>query len=166
MKTICFIRHGKSSWKDPALRDIERPLNKRGLRDAPFMANILVTQEGVVPDIILSSPAKRAFTTATYFAGEAGIDVEDIRIEDDIYEATANEVLSIIDELDDGLNTVFVFGHNPTFTYLVNIFLNGHLDNLPTTGIGKITFAIDRWRDVSAENVINAGVYYPKQYQP
>ena len=86
MKTIYFIRHAKSSWADMSLRDIQRPLNARGLRDAPFMAKMLKGR-GVQLDAIVSSPANRAFTTATYFAEAFGLKSADIIVKQDIYEA-------------------------------------------------------------------------------
>ena len=128
------------------------------------MARILI-EKGTAPDLIISSPAKRAYTTATYFAKEAGIAIENIQVEEAIYEASSSDVLSVIENLDNDLHTVFVFGHNPTFTHLINIFLNGYLDNLPTTGIGEIKFAIDEWKDISPKKVISTNVYYPKQFQ-
>ena len=80
MKKLFLVRHAKSSWADPSLADLDRPLNKRGLRDAPFMAKLLKGR-GVQPDRILSSPANRAFTTASYFAEALDIPSKEIDIE-------------------------------------------------------------------------------------
>ena len=95
MKTVFFIRHAKSSWEDPSLRDHDRPLNKRGLRDAPFMSKLLVGK-GILADKIVSSPANRAYTTATSFAEAMKIAEEDILVRPAIYEAFPQEVLRVL----------------------------------------------------------------------
>ena len=86
MKKLFLIRHGKSSWSNPDLQDFDRPLNKRGIRDAPFMAKMLVGK-GVKPDLIVTSPANRAISTAKQFAAEQGILHDDLVIKHEIYEA-------------------------------------------------------------------------------
>lgn len=164
MKTFYLIRHAKSSWEDMSLRDFDRPLNKRGLRDAPFMSKMLAGK-GVKADAIVSSPANRALTTAAYFAEAMGIKKEDIIQEKNIYEAYPDTVLEIIELLDDSLNTVLVFGHNPTFTSLANDFKeDGYIANLPTCGIVKIESKAKKWEDVSVENSVLTEFYFPKQY--
>ena len=136
MKIVYFVRHAKSSWEDMSLRDIDRPLNPRGKRDAPFMAKLL-KGKGVKADAIISSPANRAFSTASVFAAELEVKKEDIRVKDQIYEAYTNDVLDVISNLEDDLETVLIFGHNPTFTSLANMFSKDYIPNVPTCGIAK-----------------------------
>ncbi|RMD75414.1 MAG: hypothetical protein D6818_01735, partial [Bacteroidetes bacterium] len=112
MKHLYLIRHAKSSWDYPELRDIERSLNKRGRRDAPFMASLL-HGKGVRPDLLLSSPATRAYSTAVYFAEALGYPVEQIRVEPVIYHGGEDDILALVRGLDDQLGTVLLFGHNP-----------------------------------------------------
>lgn len=163
MKTVCFIRHAKSSWKDLTLADIDRPLNKRGKRDAPFMATLL-RGKNVTADLIIASPANRAFTTATYFAETMNIPKTDIVIRTDIYEAYASDVLSIVQGLDNKHQTVFLFGHNPTFTSIANQFSSSYIANVPTCGVVQIEATIDDWSAFSPSRARLVQFYYPKQF--
>ncbi len=164
MKTIYLIRHAKSSWDNPDLRDFDRPLNKRGFRDAPFMAAFL-SKQVPTPDKLVSSPANRAFTTATYFAEALGQKAKDIHQEAGIYEAYAQEVLLIIQGLEPAWDTVCLFGHNPGFTNLANQFSKDFIPNIPTCGIAKISGAITDWKDFEKGKVKLMNFHYPKQFQ-
>ncbi|MBK8043102.1 MAG: histidine phosphatase family protein [Haliscomenobacter sp.] len=161
MKTVYFVRHAKSSWSNESLRDIDRPLNKRGLRDAPLMARIL-REKGVKPDLFLSSPAKRALTTAEIFA--AGLDVDAIRVEPQLYEAFPEDVLRVVQGVEDAVQTLFVFGHNPTFFVLANRFSKSELDNVPTCGIVCVEAHIDSWKDFREHTGRMTAFLYPKQF--
>lgn len=162
MRTLFLVRHAKSSWDHPGLRDFDRPLNDRGLRDAPRMAKLLAGM-GMRPDLMVSSPAKRAYTTATYFAKAFGIPEEDIVTNADIYEAFPSEILRIISELPDSADTVFLFGHNPTFTDVANRFSSRFIDNLPTCGVIQIESTASRWAEVYEENARVKAHYFPKE---
>lgn len=163
MKTIFLIRHAKSSWDQPLLKDIDRPLNKRGFRDAPFMANML-SHKIKAPDQLISSPAKRAFTTATYFAEAFKIKPADIQREKGIYEAYTQELLYLVQHLDSSLDTVCLFGHNPGFTSLANQFATDFIDNVPTCGIVEIAGDIDDWSEFQKKKVAVKAFYFPKQF--
>lgn len=163
MKKAIFIRHAKSSWADPSLRDFDRPLNKRGLRDAPFMAKLLKGKLDQL-DLILASPANRAFTTATYFAEAFDIPVTNIRQEKKLYHAYPDEILKTVQELEDDIDTVLVFGHNPGFTDIVNQFTRNYIDNVPTCGICQIEASVQSWSDFDESNARLTAFYYPKQY--
>ncbi|MDZ4681434.1 MAG: histidine phosphatase family protein [Saprospiraceae bacterium] len=163
MKTIYFVRHAKSSWGHPTLRDIERPLEERGLRDAPFMAKVLKS-EGAEPDLLLSSPATRAYSTALYFADAFEIDRRDVQLEPRIYEAFAEDILDIISKLPDEAHTVLLFGHNPTFTTIANRFSNKYIDNVPTCGIFKVEAKVNSWKEFKAPAAVLTAFHYPKQY--
>lgn len=164
MKTAYFIRHAKSSWSDMSLRDFDRPLNKRGKRDAPFMAQKL-KEFGVQPDAIISSPANRAITTATHFAKALDILPKNILQEPAIYEAYARTVLEIIQSQPNDFQTILVFGHNPAFTMIANMFKGGsHIDNVPTCGIVKMEIAEHKWTDFTPENGLVKEFHFPKQY--
>ena len=163
MKTIYFIRHAKSSWKDMSLKDFDRPLNKRGLRDAPFMAN-LMKEKGIQPDAIVSSPANRAYTTATYFARALNIDLDNIIKEEAIYEAYYSTIISIVQKQSDQIDTLLVFGHNPGFTDVANFFTRNYTDNIPTCGIIEISADIKKWSDLDDETGKVVNFFYPKKY--
>jgi phosphohistidine phosphatase len=150
MKTLYLIRHAKSSWDDPDLGDFERPLNKRGKKDAPNMAKRL-KEKRVTPDFIITSPATRALDTAKEFAKILGYDKDKIKTDKRLYHANEDQFLSIIHELKerdrDEEEVVLVFGHNPGLTEFANLLLNEHIDNIPTCGIVKAHLKIDRWKD-------------------
>jgi len=163
MKTVYFIRHAKSSWKDPSLADVDRPLNNRGKRDAPFMAKLL-REKDISVDQLVSSPAKRAFTTAAYFAEAFGMEKTNILVLKDIYEAYPEKILRIVQAFSNDWNTVLIFGHNPTFTDVVNLFADRYIDNVPTCGIAEIEANIDDWANFGKENAKLVAFHYPKQY--
>lgn len=163
MKTVYFVRHAKSSWDSGASRDKDRPLNSRGSRDAPFMAKLL-KGNGIQVDAIISSTANRAFTTATYFAEEFGINKEDIIAKDEIYEAFEEDVLQVVWGLEDRFQTVLIFGHNPTLTGLANRFSEEYIPNVPTCGIVKIESSVTKWSALNPENARMTAFHYPKKY--
>lgn len=163
MKTVFLVRHAKSSWDYPSLRDIERPLNKRGLRDAPFMAKLLKKQ-GVEPDAIFSSPAVRALTTATFFKNELGLEGEDIFLRDEIYEAFPQVIVQLIQTLPEKFDTIMLFGHNPTFTSVSNMFTSNYIGNVPTCGISRIEADIKNWTEFNDRNAKLVSFQYPKQH--
>ena len=163
MKRLFVIRHAKSSWDDPSLKDFERPLNKRGKRDAPFMSQLLAGKEDSL-DQIVASPANRAATTAGYFAEAFGIPSEQLIFNKNIYEAHHSTLQNIINAFDNKWESVAMFGHNPGFTNLVNLFTTEYLSNLPTCGIVKIVGLVDSWSEFTPDNAAVRVIHYPKQY--
>ncbi len=152
MKTLYLIRHAKSSWDDPDQGDFERPLNKRGKKDAPAMATRL-KERGVTPDFMITSPATRAYDTCKEFAKILGYDKDKIKTEKRLYHATEDQFLTVIRELKeregDEEEVVFLFGHNPGLTELANLLLHESIDNIPTCGMVKAQLNINHWKDVS-----------------
>ena len=164
MKTLFLIRHAKSSWANIGARDIERTLDQRGNIDAPRMAKHL-KQLGIKPDLLVSSPAVRARTTAEYFAKEFNIAAESIDIQADIYEADAQTILHIIHELPDSVETVFLFGHNPTFTFVADSFSKTtRFDNVPTCGVVQIASNTEgaSWKSFGVKTADVKGFWFPK----
>jgi phosphohistidine phosphatase len=148
MKKLIIMRHGKSSWDHPELKDHLRPLNQRGVNNAISVAAKLTEME-VMPDAIVSSPAIRALDTAIIVATGLGYALNEIATEGDIYEASVNDLLKVLSRLDDELETVMIFGHNPGFTSLVNLLQPETLFNLPTAGVFGIELPIHSWKEVS-----------------
>ncbi|MDE1190902.1 MAG: histidine phosphatase family protein [Arachidicoccus sp.] len=144
MKELLIIRHAKSSWNDPSLRDFDRPLNKRGLQDAPMMAQRLA-QKKFNPDLLLSSDAKRAFATCMFFAKK--FPLADVLTEHKLYEALPKEFYDVIENISNSYNSVAIFSHNSGITDFVNELTNVHVDVVPTCGIFAIKAAIDNWKD-------------------
>ncbi len=162
MKTLFLVRHAKSSWDNPGLRDFDRPLNERGQTDAPRMAQFIVKQ-GIIPELLVSSPAKRAITTALFFAEAFNKKPEEVVRETNIYEAYPQEILQIISKLPNEMDTVMLFGHNPTFTDVANRFTEDFIDNVPTCGIVKITANVEHWNEMYEGNARVAACFFPKE---
>ncbi len=165
MKTVYFVRHAKSSWDHPGMRDIDRPLNERGLRDAPFMAHLLAGK-GIRIDRILSSPANRAYSTALFFASSFQIPQAEVEVNRGIYEAWPDEIIRIINQLPDQLASIALFGHNPTLTAVANMFSDEYIVNLPTCGIFKVEADIAHWKEFQRETGKLTALFFPKQYIP
>jgi len=164
LRNICFIRHAKSSWEYPEVPDIERPLNKRGHRDAAFMSRKLVQLE-IRPDIIVTSPAIRAKTTAKYFAEAFDIGKKHFIVDDSIYGADPEDLVASIQQVPSQYQSIFLFGHNPTMTYLANMFPGvNSIDNVPTCGIIQVKSMVREWKTWSPDVSAFTGFYYPKQY--
>lgn len=163
IKTIYFIRHAKSSWKDPALADFDRPLNKRGYRDAPFMAQLLRGKQARV-DALVSSPALRAYTTATYFAEAFGRPESDIVTKRRIYEAYPEDIILLVREFPAQWEIVLLFGHNPAFNALANMFSEEPIVNVPTCGIFRVDLHGTDWADFDRDQGRLTEFHYPKQY--
>jgi phosphohistidine phosphatase len=162
VKKLTLIRHGKSSWDDPSLSDWERPLNARGKKDA-MLIGYKLAEEGIVPDKIISSSAKRAYDVCKQIAERIDYPESEIAITDDIYLAGAGQLLQIVQNLKDEWNHVYLFGHNPYFTEFANSYGDKRILNLPTTGVYQITFDCDKWADISLENGKNTYFLTPKE---
>ena len=146
MKTLVIVRHAKSSWDQPGLSDFDRPLNERGKKDAPVMANRL-KEKGIELDHLVSSPAKRARKTAKYFAEEFRLKNEDIKLVEALYSATQSEFLQAIKEIDDKYKNVALFSHNPGVTDFASSLTNVHVDDMPTCAMFAVQANTDSWID-------------------
>jgi len=147
MKTLYLVRHAKSSWDFPELADIDRPLNSRGAKNAPQMGKRLGSK-GIKVDLLLSSPANRAFTTACEIAKQIGYPADSVQSSRDVYHADEKQLLGIVQQQDDKHSSLMLFGHNPGFTWFSNSLTGEYIDNIPTAGIVAIIFDCDSWRDV------------------
>src|SRR5687767_14307674 len=146
MKTLLVLRHAKSSWNDPALDDHERPLNKRGRRDAPRMGE-LVREYGLIPDAVISSDAVRARLTAEAVA-EAARYAGEILLDRHLYLAGPADILSRLRTVQENAATVMIVGHNPGLEKLVEQ-LTGEREDLPTAALAQIGLPIDQWRGLN-----------------
>ncbi|MBI5326367.1 MAG: histidine phosphatase family protein [Ignavibacteriae bacterium] len=162
MKTLILVRHAKSSWENAGLTDFDRPLNERGLKDAPQMAK-LVKDKGVLPDLIISSPAVRAITTSRLFAKEFKYPLKSIQTNEIIYTTGPKEILNMLSMTDDSKNCVMLFGHNPDMTALANYLSDEDIDNLPTAAVLCIDFYIDSWALLTEETGKVRFYEYPKK---
>jgi phosphohistidine phosphatase len=142
MKTLFVLRHAKSSWENPDWSDFERPLNARGLDAARFIGG-LIYERGLAPQIIVSSPAKRAKQTAVLVKEIAEIS-RAVAFDERIYEASPLTLFNLIRELDEKWESVLLIGHNPGFENLVRV-LTGEIVSMPTAALAKITLDIEKW---------------------
>jgi phosphohistidine phosphatase len=147
MKELCLVRHAKSSWKYSKLDDFERPLNKRGRKNAPFMGKV-IRQLNVDPDLIISSPATRAAMTARIIAHEIGYPLVGIRYLESVYESSEMDLIHILKNIEDQVNKVMLIGHNPALTQLANTIGNYPFSNIPTCGICCVALDITSWSGI------------------
>ena len=164
MKRLTLVRHAKSDWSLPGQNDWDRPLNKRGQRDAPEMARRLRSRR-LKPDLILSSPAVRALTTATVMARELKVPAAQVLQDERLYLASPADLLAVIRELGADAKHLMVFGHNPGMTEFANQLSAGdHIDNLPTCGVFTAQFDIPAWSDLGWHGGQDAEFDYPKNH--
>ena len=161
MKKLLILRHAKSSWKQSNLADHDRPLNKRGKRDAPRMGKLLANEE-IIPDLIISSSAKRAKKTTKLVAEESGFEGE-IIYERDLYAAWPEAYIETLSLTPDTFDTVMVVGHNPGLEDLLEI-LTGEMESMPTAALALVSLPIENWRDLSFEtNGELSNLWRPKE---
>ena len=142
MKSLLILRHTKTSWKHPELTDHDRPLNKRGKRDAPRMGEIL-RSEHLIPEAIISSTAARAHATAKAVAKASGYKGK-IALNLSLYSAGPEAYLKVLHELSDHYKRVLVVGHNPGLEELLEMFTD-ETQLMPTCTLAHVKFSIDSW---------------------
>ena len=147
VKTLIVVRHAKSSWDIGTLNDFERPLNERGKKDAPVMAQRLIDRE-IKIDAFVASPAKRAKKTAELFCDTYRKPTDDIIYISMLYHATADDIYAAVEDLDDAFNTVALFTHNPGISAFVNTLTEDvQVDNMPTCGVFATKAITTKWAD-------------------
>lgn len=163
MKNLYLIRHAKSDRNDESKRDFDRGLNKRGEKAISTMAKAL-KEKGIMPDLILSSAAKRAKLTAKGLAKKIGYSGQ-IKYMDALYMATPDTVRRLIKEVDDSYGTLFVVGHNPEVTELSNMLIDDYIDNVPTLGIVALKVPINHWKKFFTGDEKLQFFIYPKMLE-
>jgi len=146
MKNLLLLRHAKSSWKDSDIEDHERPLNKRGKKDAPKMGRLL-REEKLLPDLIISSTAKRCRKTTEHVIHASGYRGE-TRFFNDLYEATGDELLSFLTRLSSEARTLLLVGHNPGLEQLVESLVEAY-QPLTTAALIQIELPIAVWSELT-----------------
>lgn len=147
MKTLLLMRHAKSSWDNDRLADFERPLNERGRHDAPRMGKLLRSHD-LVPDLIISSSAKRAASTAEIVAETVSYD-GDIRLADDLYLAEPGQYVLLARQAPAEVDTLMFVGHNPGIEELVE-WLTGEAERMPTAAVACVRLSIADWSQLQA----------------
>ena len=147
MKTLYLLRHAKSSWDDASLPDFDRPLNGRGLNAAPFIGEV-IARKGLFPDLIISSPAKRAMQTATLVKESSGSNAP-IQYEERVYEASPQMLKTLIAQVAESNESVLLVGHNPGVEGLID-HLTGNFETMPTAALAAILMDISAWNKIDA----------------
>ena len=156
MLTLSLLRHAKSSWKNPALPDRERPLNARGMSDAPAMGRAM-SERGIEPELVLCSSAQRTADTLALVLPELKIEPE-VVYEDALYQASPDDMLGMLRGLQPGARNVLIVGHNPEIQALAlglvgagpKDLRNRLAEKYPTGGLAVINFTAGLWSSVDA----------------
>jgi len=163
MKALLLVRHAKSSWDYPELTDFERPLNKRGHRDAPFMGELLL-RKSTVPDLIISSPATRAITTARYFAAGMKYPLDKIETDERLYDASVSDITAVIHGVDPGVSRLMIVSHNPGLTDTADHLTGSVFENIVTSAVLSVKFNTNDWNQIESKNAEIEFYEYPKKY--
>lgn len=143
-RQLVLIRHTKSSWNDLSLSDFDRPLNTDRIGDAQKMAKVL-EDLGLKADHIICSAALRTRQTAEYFYDRLGADANTVQFEKRIYECAPEDLYEVIHEIEGDVETIVIFGHNPSLTYFVNYYSGKNIIEMPTTGVAWLEFDTEDW---------------------
>ena len=151
MKTLYLVRHGKAGWRHREVNDAERPLKKKGIEESQMMA-LHLSEKDIHPDLLITSPAKRSIQTARILAEELGLPKNKVIENASIYNASLEEVMTVILGLDDNFSRVMIIGHDPSLAN-VAAYLTGHIvEKIPTAGAVEITFNTTHWSKLSEES--------------
>jgi len=161
MRRITLLRHAKSDWNSPTRSDFDRPLNDRGQRDAPRMGQQLL-KRGLHPQLVLSSPAVRAITTARIVAAQLGCSASAIQTVDALYLASPKQILQVLNKHAAKQTDVLLVGHNPGLTDLANLICDARIDNLPTCGAFSVELHAGDWSTIGNGAGKLAWFDYPK----
>lgn len=144
MKQLILLRHGSAAMNQVGAHDFERELNETGRQETKAIAQRLA-ERGAAVDLIVSSPARRAYRTAELLADCIGYPEDDIRTEPSIYEATVEDLLAVARGLNGGTNSVLLCGHNPALASLIDTVARGGIHSYPTCCMAGIEFPVNDW---------------------
>ncbi len=159
-KVLHVVRHAKSSWDNDGIADIDRTLKPKGIRNAYETARKLKLIN-CMPDMIISSPANRALHTAIIFARVFEYPLENLKINNILYEFSKDHILDFVKDYDNSKNSLMLFGHNPDITNLVNYFIKKSVNEIPTSGVTTLMFSCDTWKNIAPEKMDRHLFYFP-----
>ena len=160
-KKLYLIRHAKSDWDRNSQSDFVRPLNERGKRDAPKMGSLL-RQKGALPDLIITSSATRAKSTARLMAHELQYNLEDILETKKAYLPIVSDLVSILNQVDNSKDCVYLFSHNPGISELVH-YLSGEAIFLKTCCVTELELEVKNWEELSMGTCTFKTFFSPKE---
>ena len=161
MKTLYLVRHAKSSWEEPGLPDFDRPLMRKGIKKTELIVDFLQKRKTTI-DLIVSSPAVRAYETVKIIARGLHYPVNDIKTDRKIYDGYNDRILDIIYGTSNEFNSLMISGHNPGITNLANLFLHPCIDDMPTSCVVCISFKTDRWEDIPSNEAVREFIVTPR----
>ena len=162
MKTLYIVRHAKSSWDYPGIEDIDRPLKKRGIKDAYLMSKFL-SKKVSRPDVFISSSANRALHTAVIFCENFEYPLANLQIKRQLYSFSDGYLVKTVNALDDGFNSAIIFSHDHGLNTFVNKFGNKPISHVPTCGIIGLQFEEKHWKNIKKGKTFM--VEYPKNHK-
>jgi phosphohistidine phosphatase len=162
MRRLTLVRHAKSDWKNSELKDFDRPLNRRGQKEAPQMAQQLAAQQ-VRVDLMLTSPAVRALETARVFAGALNYPLRRLKNEERLYLAPPSDILEVVRGVGTRVRHLMLFGHNPGLSeFALALGNNPDLGELPTCAVYSVELDIRSWTDAKFGDALNPSLQHPK----
>lgn len=162
MKTLYIVRHAKSSWEYEGIKDIDRPLNKRGINNAYLISSVL-NKKVPCPDVFVSSCANRALHTAMIFSYTFNYPLTNLKISKSLYSFSDGYLIKTVKALDDGFDSAIIFSHDHGISDFVNKFGSEELDHVPTCGVVGIKFNTNHWKDIKDGNTFIKE--FPKHYK-
>lgn len=162
MKTLYIVRHAKSSWEYEGIKDIDRPLKKRGINDAYLISNVL-QKKIACPDVFVSSSANRALHTAMIFSYSFNYPLANLKLSKSLYSFSDGYLIKTVKALDDGFDSAIIFSHDHGISDFVNKFGDKYLDHVPTCGVVGIKFDTNHWKNIKSG--ITFLTEFPKNYK-
>ena len=161
MKNLLLMRHGKSSWKDESLKDHERPLKKRGVKDSKLIAK-QIKKSDLIPDLILASTAQRAKETVEIIIDTIGYKNK-LVYSDKLYMGEPQDFIKVLNKQAQDHDTIMIVAHNPGLEAYLQI-IDGEIEALPTAALGYLTLVIDDWKDITLDTMGELiGFWTPKE---
>ena len=157
MKKLVIIRHGEFLHRDPRVLDIDCPLTREGRKNISEVVSTLSGQ-GICPDLVLTSPARRAQETAEIFVKKMALSPDELSVNDSIYEAEQSQLLRLIHALDNSIETVVLIGHNPGVSALLRYLVDPAMSEVSPSSGAVIDLEVNHWRDASFRNVVQKQV--------
>lgn len=159
-KTLYLVRHAKAGWMNSGQLDFDRVLAERGIQEAIEMGKTL-QQRGIVPDVVLCSPARRVLQTIEQLAPFIGVPIDQVFFNKSIYEAQTSTLLKLIQNLDDTHHSAMLIGHNPAMSWLISE-LTKPINAMPTCSIATICIDSNQWKEAGLSNAELLNFSYPR----
>ncbi|NNF16932.1 MAG: histidine phosphatase family protein [Gammaproteobacteria bacterium] len=163
MKHLILVRHAKAIWNSTDIPDLDRPLSDTGRREVPTMGERLAAR-GIMPDMIIASPAERAWHTATMLAPYVKLPSDRVEIVEELFLADTDVLLSITQMCDSNVDCLIIVGHNPGITQFANMMTDVAVDNIPTCGMYHMKFDVDAWYDIELKTGDYVAFDFPRNH--